>query len=142
MADVHATRGPHARQHAIGEHESGGVCVTGSGLKWNERLQRPFAEAQQRLHDVVEHAERQQADDRNSPNGSSWRTRGPRASGNRLTAMRPPSSGGMGRRFSAINTRLTETPILAISTMLRTSNTPPRHREAEQQGPRAAPSRS
>src|SRR4030095_1388222 len=34
--------------------------------------------------------------------------------GNRPTAMRPPSSGGSGNRFNAINIRLIEIPICAI----------------------------
>ena len=46
--------------------------------------------------------------------GSSARTSAPGVTGSRLTAMRPPSSGRMGRRLSTIRTMLTAIPASAM----------------------------
>ena len=74
------------------------------------------------------------------PYGSMRASAPRRASGSRLTAMRPPSSGGIGSRLSAISTRLIDDSDVAPSRTARRSATRRRRPSpAEQQRPAAAP---
>ena len=131
MADVHAARRAHARQHAVSEHERSSFFV--ALARDADDLDAGQCKQQEREYTVNRAAGPSTARPGSRAAQGSRRIRTARGAtaasaarcGSRPTAMRPPSSGGIGSRFSAISTRLILTPASAICMQRRRSPTVP-----------------